>query len=319
MRKPYLLWCRNGVFYFKLRSGGGWHSTGERSEARALDVILKAERERGENVSDQVAGMTLSGYAQPFFIWETCPHCERIRGSGGQIGPEHVKLQRSILERFLIGNKDHKPDPLAALPVSKIKRGDCLDYRARLIKMLGVNVDDRTDSHGKRTVNAAMTVLSTIFSEGMERGELDVNPARRLTVKYHAGERATFTRLEMKKLFPAGVEDLGPWRDLSAKTAFLLAASTGMRRNEVRALRWQNVDLSAHVLRVHEAFKGQSRPGAPKWGKLRETRLTNGAARHLVALHHEEEDHDPVFHHLTGETVGTQWWEACFNEALAAA
>jgi hypothetical protein len=79
MSKPYLLWRRNGVFYYKLRSGNGWKSTGERTEAKALDVVLKAERERGENVSDQVAGMTLAGYAAPLFLWEHCPHCERIR------------------------------------------------------------------------------------------------------------------------------------------------------------------------------------------------------------------------------------------------
>jgi integrase len=143
------------------------------------------------------------------------------------------------------------------------------------------------------------------------------NPARRLTVKYRRGERGVFTREEMKRLFPAGVEEFGPWRDLAAKTCFLLAATTGMRRNEARALRWQNVDLAGRVLRVHEAFKGQKRPGAPKWERLRETRLTNGVARHLAALRRDEEDSDPVFHHPTGQVVGTEWWETCFNEALA--
>lgn len=241
------------------------------------------------SLSEHIGGMSFAEYAAPFFLWNSCPHCKRVRASGGQIGPEHVANQRSLLERFILS------DPFAQLHISKIKRGDCIDLRARLIEKLKINVDDREDPAGKRTVNAAMTVVSTIFSEGVERG--------------------IFTAQELRSLFPAGVEDLGPWDSLTAKTAFLLAATCGLRRNEVRALRWSSIDFEASVVRVHESFQGQSRPGLPKWDRRRETPLTNGAARHLLALRGEG-DAQYVFIRPDGKTIGTEFWEDNFNRAL---
>jgi len=241
------------------------------------------------SLSEHIGGMSFAEYAAPFFLWNSCPHCKRVRASGGQIGPEHVANQRSLLERFILS------DPFAQLHISKIKRGDCIDLRVRLIEKLKINVDDREDPAGKRTVNAAMTVVSTIFSEGVERG--------------------IFTAQELRSLFPAGVEDLGPWDSLTAKTAFLLAATCGLRRNEVRALRWSSIDFEASVVRVHESFQGQSRPGLPKWDRRRETPLTNGAARHLLALRGEG-DAQYVFIRPDGKTIGTEFWEDNFNRAL---
>ena len=241
------------------------------------------------SLSEHIGGMSFAEYAAPFFLWNSCPHCKRVRASGGQIGPEHVENQRSLLERFILS------DPFAQLHISKIKRGDCIDLRDRLIEKLKINVDDREDPAGKRTVNAAMTVVSTIFSEGVERG--------------------IFTAQELRSLFPAGVEDLGPWDSLTAKTAFLLAATCGLRRNEVRALRWSSIDFEASVVRVHESFQGQSRPGLPKWDRRRETPLTNGAARHLLALRGEGEA-EYVFIRPDGKTIGTEFWEDNFNRAL---
>ena len=241
------------------------------------------------SLSEHIGGMSFAEYAAPFFLWNSCPHCKRVRASGGQIGPEHVANQRSLLERFILS------DPFSQLLITRIKRGDCIDLRDRLIEKLKINVDDREDPAGKRTVNAAMTVVSTIFSEGVERG--------------------IFTAQELRSLFPAGVEDLGPWDSLTAKTAFLLAATCGLRRNEVRALRWSSIDFEASVVRVHESFQGQSRPGLPKWDRRRETPLTNGAARHLLALRGEG-DAQYVFIRPDGKTIGTEFWEDNFNRAL---
>jgi integrase len=316
--RPFRFWNRGGTIYYRL-AGGVWKSTGKKTEAEAMDVVLALLREQGKSIGAHVARLSLGEYAAPFFLWDRCPHCLRVRASGGQLGPEHVASQRSVLERFLIGNKDHKPDPLASTPIVKIKRGDCIDFRARLIRKLGVSIDNREDPAGKRTVNLAMTALSTIFSEGCERGELEYNPAARLAIKYVKRERGIFTPAEMKKMFPADVEELGPWEDFQTKTMFLLAGTCGLRRNEVRALRWEHVDLASRTVRVFEAFKGQRRPGRPKWDKLRQTRLPNITARHLAHRHElcaEASPEDLVFQHPDGSPIGTQLWEESWNRAM---
>ncbi len=329
MARPFRLWKRKdaGRVYYYMLPGEGWHSTGKTTKDAALNYIQDEIETRKEELKKQqeqlsigkIAIITFREYAEPFFIWDHCPHCLRIRGSGGQIGPEHAKHQRSLLERFIIGNDENEPDLIAGKLFLEIKRGDCIDLRGRLIRKLGVNIDDRDDQVGKRTVNAVMTVLSTIFSEAMERQELDYNPAVRLAIKYNKRTRGIFTHKELQDLFPSDVEKLGPWEDLKTKTAFMIAGTCGLRRNEVRALRWGNVDLADRIVRVYEAFKGQRRPGLPKWDKKRESSLPGIAARHLAHLHEISlcnKDEDLVFCYEDGNPIGTELWENAWNRAM---
>ena len=328
-KKDFRLWKRGSVYYYRLKGEKGWKSTGQTSENRAANhaneefrkretARLEAEEKR-KHPERYVSAKTFGEYAALFFDWDRCPHCLRVRGSGGQIGPTHAKQQRSVLKRFVLGDKRNKPDPITALPLGSIRKGDVIDFRARMIGRLGVNVDDKTDRKGKRTLNSIMTVLSTVFSEAVEREDIPYNPAARLSIKYEHEERGIFLQGEMRALFPPRLEELGPWDSFQAKTVFLLAGTCGLRRNEIRALRRCNVDLSSNQIRVHEAFKGESVRGLPKWDKKRETRIPNITARHLahwLAISAKRADDDPVFYNDEGEPIGGQWWEGAWNRAM---
>ena len=85
-------------------------------------------------------------------------------------------------------------------------------------------------------------------------------------------------------MFPLNLDDLGPWENYQTKCMFLVAGTLGMRRNEVRALRWCNVDLERGEIRIVEAFKSYHRKGRPKWDKLRVSALPTVTAQHLKKL-----------------------------------
>jgi integrase len=228
---------------------------------------------------------------------------------GRQIGPEHAKRQRRLLDRFIL------TDAIADLPLRAIRKGHVMDFRTRVLGKCGADVSDEENSKGKRTASLALAALSAIFSLAVSREELESNPVARITVRSKGTPRGTLTLAELRRLFPYSTAELGPWRDQQAKCAFLLAGTCGLRRNEVRALRWGRVDLAGAKLKVDESFKGNVRRAKPKWNKQREMALPHVAAVHLKALGPGE---GLVFHHADGSPLGVQWWEGAFTYAMVA-
>jgi integrase len=64
-------------------------------------------------------------------------------------------------------------------------------------------------------------------------------------------------------------ETLGHWKKLQDHTCFLLAAATGMRRGEILALRWRDLDLEDGFIRVECVWKDVAEEGLPKWENRR--------------------------------------------------
>jgi integrase len=111
-------------------------------------------------------------------------------------------------------------------------------------------------------------VLKSVFKEGIFHETLTRDPTQGIgMVKHTPKARGIFTLEELKKLFPEA--SLGPWASLHDYCAFLLTASTGMRRGEVLALR-RGCVRDDHV-EIVETWKGLDELGAPKSGKARVT------------------------------------------------
>ena len=285
MKAKYTLHKRGKVWYYRLPSDPKRtpHSTRESNKGRAALFV-----------ETEVLGLSpvgqsrLGEFAADFFVWNgslpTCPHCSRVLASGGQIGPEHAQRQRRLLERFIIGDNENEPDPISYMSLGKIRRGDCIDFRDRVLRTVGANIRDRESSKGKRVINSVMVVLSTVFSEAVEREHIESNPAARLAIRYARQQRGSFSAAELRLLFSSAIDDLGPWPDLRVKSAFLTAGACGLRRNEIRALKWSAVDFELAALHVTEAFKGNRREGLPKWDKRRTLALPGVVARHLLLL-----------------------------------
>jgi len=291
---------QNKFWYFKLRGWKGYRSTGKRRQDRAMDVVREALAQAGKSVM-------LKGYAAPFFIRETCPRVRHLVGEGKTIGDRHLREQRALLDRHVL------KDPLAEKGFSEITRGDILEFRGRLLEKLPGRI---------RTVNKTIGVLKTIFREAVYREDLKSSPVQGIgNTKYRINKSGVLSLEELKTLFP---EDLpGPWKDLAGYTVFLLAATTGMRKGELLALRWMDVDFDRKLVHVRMAWKDRAELGSPKSGEKRITPILLWPERviaSLQALHAGRKKApspmDLVFCYADGSRLGDTWWQKRWVKAL---
>ena len=111
-----------------------------------------------------------------------------------------------------------------------------------------------------------MGALKTVLREAFFREEIDRDPTVGVgQIKYKETEVGVFTVAEVKALFR---EVPGVWKDLPCYVGFVLAAQTGMRRGEVLALIWGQIDFKNSFINVNRAMTDN---GLPKWDKIRGT------------------------------------------------
>jgi len=279
------------------------------SKSTGQTVKYKAEEYAQELVGllkNPRKDVTFREYAQPFFLWDSCPHIRRLLDERKSITRRHARNQRIWLEKYIL------PDEIANKPLSKITRADIIDFRSRLLRKIPDKVN---------TVNKVMSVLKIIFREAVIREEIERDPTYGLgTIKHVPNEPGIFTLAELDKLFPP--ESLGPWKELLDYTCFLLAATTGMRRGEILALRWKDVDFNNGVIRITTAWKDRAEVGLPKWNKVRVTPILLFRKRALSRLKElklqssRSEPDNLVFCYTDGTRLGNTWWGKRFMRAM---
>ena len=221
-------------YYFKLGTWRQYRSTGttplEEAEQIAQEAYLQS--------LTTPKGPTLREYAEPYFVWETCPHVRRLLGEGKSIGEYHVKNVRLMIENHLFN------DAIADIRLPDLKRAYILDYRDRLLNRLGFT----------RRAQMTMSGLKTILKEAFFREDIERDPTVGIgTTKYDSGDVGAFTVEELRRLCPSGVP--GPWADVNAYGVFMTAAVTKMRRGEILTLEWQRVSFTNASIAVEQAWK----------------------------------------------------------------
>jgi len=299
LQKQFRLKKRGKYYYYKLPSEQSFHSTGLTSKVKAEQFVIDLIK-MGQ--SSLKIHNTLYEYASLFFIWESCPHVRRLLDENKSITKRHVSIQRGILINHVFS------DPIVHKKLSQIKRADIIDFRSRLIKQ----------GKGIRTVNKSVGILKIIFKEALFREDIDKDPTIGVgNITYTQKEVGTFTLEELRSIFP--LNELGPWKDKLDYTCFLLAATTGMRRGEILALRWRYVDFENHVIYVVEAWKSKNEVGLPKWNRKRIVPIPSFLAEKLWKLQLDSLQCLPnnlVFCYADGTRLGETWWIKHFKSAM---
>lgn len=128
-----------------------------------------------------------------------------------------------------------------------------------------------------KTVNNALVVLSHMLQTARKRGLIESVP----DIDWLKGADPEFDFLSFDEAANVIAGADGEWR-----TMIMVALRTGMRRGELLALRWQDVDLSAGRLTVRQNYvSGQF--GTPKSGKAREIALGEDVIAVIRAHRHE--------------------------------
>jgi integrase len=126
---------------------------------------------------------------------------------------------------------------LGAVKLASIRRPDLQRYAERLLNS-GLSAS---------TVQGTFLPLRAIFRRAISRGDLSVDPCQGLHMPAVRGRRERYASpMEAEALIAALPEADRPiWA-----TAFY----TGLRRGELMALTWKNVDLGANVIRVEDGW-----------------------------------------------------------------
>ena len=161
------------------------------------------------------------------------------------------KFRRSTLENFKQATRTHVRPQLGKMRVTELS-GPILQAWLNELAMGPEN------PLGKSTVTRAAACLGLALTDAQTRGKITHNVMREVRLRMPG-------RQPEKKLVPTK-EDiralLDGGRDFMRPVLFL-AIFTGMRKGEMRALTWDNVDFEKEVVRVRvgaDAWRGIDKP-----------------------------------------------------------
>ena len=197
--------------------------------------LTEAKRWRADAVSainhDRLRAPTRRTLAEEAAEWVEKAETGAVLTKGAR--PYKPSMIREV-ERSL---RLHVLDDLGSTRLSELRRADV----QRLIERL-----NERGLSGSR-VRGIVTALKVVLRRALEDDEISTDPTVKLRLPAAAGTRDRVVTID------EGEDLIGALpRDLRAIYATALLA--GLRRGELRALKWSNVDLAAGVIRVREGM-----------------------------------------------------------------
>jgi integrase len=222
-----------------------WHSfKGTKREAKARLAELITEREQGAYV--EPSRMTVARYFEEW-LRDWAP----------------AKCQPKALERYAQLAK-HVIVAIGDKPMQQVRGGD-LNRLYRDLQDPG----RKPKPLSPRTVKHVDILVRTVFRHAVRQTDIKVDPCKQIDAPSAPHEEAAVLRPEEIPILLNGV------RDTILSPIAIVALGTGMRRGELCALRWQDVDLDAGTLKVErsleETRKGGLRFKPPKSARGRRT------------------------------------------------
>ncbi|MCX4239726.1 tyrosine-type recombinase/integrase [Paraliomyxa miuraensis] len=178
--------------------------------------------------------------------------------------PSTVREKRRALGRGLL-------DELGHLRLDRIGIREVEAFKARR----------KNDGVGPKTINEELAILSKILGYAEETGDLTTRPPkiRRLKVPKPDFDFLDFD--EAERLEKAAALAPQPWCAMIPTALW-----TGLRLGELRALKWDDVDLEARRLHVRRAADDKNELHPPKSGKPRIIELPRKAVAVLKEHRH---------------------------------
>jgi len=243
---------------------------------------------------------------------------------------DHIKSQVSPKshERYAgIVNQNIKP-VLGAVPLSKLKPAQISEAYSKAL--VGGRRDDKAGGLAPRTVGHMHRVLKQALSQAVRWELLTRNPAAAVDPP-----KVDWKPMQTYDL-PQTADLIEAVRGTSMFMPTILAVLCGLRRGEICALRWRNVDLAGGQLSVVESLE-QTRAGlrfkSPKSGKGRTVALSETVtyelrayrvkrAQEMLKLGVGLSDDDLAIAHVDGSIVqpiyiSQQWARAIAKTPLA--
>ena len=143
-----------------------------------------------------------------------------------------------------------------------------------------------------RTAERLFVVVRAIITHARARDWIEGDPTARLERQHvrYSGDYDFYSREEVEALARAAASE-------QDAAIYLTAAMTGLRRGELVALRWRDIDFPGQSIRVRANYS-YGELVTPKSGKVRSVPMVPDVAQALARLSQRERftaDEDPVF------------------------
>jgi integrase len=169
--------------------------------------------------------------------------------------------ERSTVKQYQ-GHVDHHIIPL----IGRAKLADLSTPRVQKFAdnlLTRPKADDSDETMSRSTARKVLASLKGIIKHAQRQGLIAKNPAQPVSIR--VSKRGT-AKIKAGRDFPSKAEinailkaASGRWRPLIVTAVF-----TGMRSSELRGLRWEDVDLAALLIHVHQRADAWGTMGAPK-------------------------------------------------------
>jgi integrase len=204
--------------------------------------------------------------------WEQGAKAGAIRNRSGDA------YKPSVLRSYESSMRLHVLDELGALKLSEITRPQLQDVADR---MLAAGSDPSS-------IRNALMPLRVLYRRAMERGEVAVNPTAGLRLAAVRGRRDRIAS-------PVEAASLIAAVDETDRAVWATACYAGLRLGELQALRGEDVDLAAGVIRVERSWDKIEGVIEPKSQAGRRTVPIVAALRVHLAAHKLRSGSDGLF------------------------
>ncbi len=217
----------------------------KRKVSKTFKTLGEARRWRAAAHTQAAKGVRLAGTAQ------TLVDAAEAFVSGIASGAIRTKAgeryKPSVVREYERSLRLHVLPTLGGVKLSKLQRRDV----QRLVDELLASGADPS------TIRNALKPLQVIYRRAIEDGDIAVNPCERLRLPAARGRRERIASPAEAAALIAAVrpEDRALWG---------CAFYGGLRRGELRALLWDDVDLAAGLIRVERSMSSHGEIGEPK-------------------------------------------------------
>ncbi len=237
-------------------------STGRKRKSEAVDYILRLIDE-GALLYDADPGVkiTFEEFSEPFWNWDTCPIIKDKLARGGHYSVDLCLSNRKTMEKHIL-------PVFGKQRLSLIRRKDIDQWLLSLPDKAGISAS---------TANKVFTILKQMLNVAVFDGLIEKSPAdgiRPLIAEEKV--RSAFSIEEIQKIFSF------KWDSKIAYSASFLAAFTGMRLGEIRALRFSRIHPGYIV--IDSSWSDNGGLKSTKSGKARVVSITERMYELLMEL-----------------------------------
>ena len=284
------------VYYYAIYDETGkriFRSTGERSKALA-DKYVKDLIEHGRLGVKDECRITLNDYTKDFFIPDKCPIEKYNHAMGRSMTKATLSVRRTALTEHILPH-------LGKVPVAGITQKHIIRWLMEL---------PEKDNVSRATANSYLDALRTVMQQAVRDGLVTNNPTVGIERLGNDTQIRKAFNLKEVKAIVGKTED---WKNPMIRSMCILAATTGMRMGECRALKKDCISKDAVIIKA--SFSNIDGYKLPKNGKERIAPLPPGVYEEVVRYAPAKSDYIFSFT-MDDKPISASWIKKSLDERL---